>query len=289
MQKQINYKGANIYYNVIGKGKPVMLVHGFGEDSKVWKYQADFLKDKFQLIIPDLPGSGLSVVDSWFTQQSSGEVGQLAVDSKHLSIEWMADCLNAILEEELSFSSPEGRGREGATMIGHSMGGYITLAFAEKYPGQLNKFGLFHSTAYPDSEEKIQTRKRGIEFIIGHGAYAFLKQSTPNLFGKKFSAAHPDAIRELIEEGKNFSPNALINYYEAMMARPDRTSVLKSFPKPILFIIGEEDKAAPLKDCLEQSHLPAISYVHILSHSAHMGMWEETAKANQALLQFLSN
>lgn len=272
MQKQINYSGADIYYNVIGKGNPVMLIHGFGEDSRVWKYQADFLKDRFQLIIPDLPGSG-----------------QSAMGNSEWSINDFADCIKAILDEELSFSSPAGGSREGACIIGHSMGGYITLAFAEKYPAMLSKFGLFHSTAYADSEEKIETRKRGIKFIKEHGAFAFLKQSIPNLFGKKFSAEHPGAISALIEEGKNFSPGALITCYKAMIARPDRTAVLKSFNKPVLFIIGEEDKAVPLQDCLEQSHLPAISHVHILTQSAHMGMWEEAAKANDALLQFLNS
>ncbi|MBI1780103.1 MAG: alpha/beta hydrolase [Sphingobacteriales bacterium] len=272
MQKQINYHQSTVYYNVIGSGKPVVPVHGFGEDSEVWKYQVDFLKDKFQLIIPDLPGSGLSKVDSW-SRSGSGTVG-----SNYLSIEWLADCIKAILDTE-NISS--------CSLIGHSMGGYITLAFAEKYPDLLNKFGLLHSTAYADSEEKIQTRRRGIEFIKEHGAYAFLKQSTPNLFGKKFSEEHPEAITELIERNKLFAAEALIQYYEAMIARPDRTAVLKNTAIPFLHIIGAEDKAAPLKDCLEQCHLPAITYVTILEQSAHMGMWEETNKANKALAAFL--
>lgn len=270
MQKQINYHQSTVYYKVIGSGKPVVLVHGFGEDSDVWKYQVDFLKDTFQLIIPDLPGSGLSKVDSW----------KLTVDDKSLSVEWMADCIKAIIDAAKITN---------CSLIGHSMGGYITLAFAEKYPGLLNKFGLFHSTAYADSEEKIQTRRRGIEFIKEHGANAFLKQSTPNLFGKKFSEEHPEAIAELIEQNKSFTAEALIQYYEAMIARPDRTSVLKNTTIPFLHIIGAEDKAAPLKDCLEQCHLPAIAYVTILEQSAHMGMWEETDKANQALAAFLND
>lgn len=268
MQKQINYHQLNIYYKVIGSGKPVVFVHGFGEDSEVWKYQVDFLKDKFQLIIPDLPGSGLSKVDNW----------QLAVGGNHLSVEWMADGIKAVLNNE---------NINHCTLIGHSMGGYITLAFAEKYPGLLNKFGLFHSTAYADGKEKIETRRRGIDFIKQHGAYAFLKQSTPNLFGKKFTAEHKDSIDALVERNRQFKPDALIHYYEAMIARPDRTDVLKKSSIPFLHIMGAEDKAAPLSDCLEQCHLPSISYVTILEYSAHMGLWEETEKANKALAIFL--
>jgi pimeloyl-ACP methyl ester carboxylesterase len=268
MQKQINFNQIGIQYKVIGTGKPVVLLHGFGEDSDVWKYQVDYLKDKFQLIIPDLPGSGQSIVDSW----------QLTVDSNYLSIEWLSDCIKAILDNE---------NIKNCSLIGHSMGGYITLAFAEKYPELLNKFGLFHSTAYADNEEKIQTRRRGIEFIKEHGAYAFLKQSTPNLFGKKFTDEHPEVIAELIERNKSFTNEALIQYYEAMIARRDRTAILKNTSIPFLYIMGAEDKAAPLKDCLEQCYLPSISFTTILGSSAHMGMWEETEKSNSALAEFL--
>ena len=268
MQKQIEYKGASIAYKVIGSGEPVVLIHGFSEDSALWKYQIDFLKNNFQLIVPDLPGSGLSQVDSW----------QLTVGSETLSVEWMADCIKSILDKEQISS---------CTIIGHSMGGYITLALAEKYPELINKFGLFHSTAFADSAEKIQKRRKVIEFIKENGANIFLKQSIPDLFASTFSKNHPEEINGLIERGKSFTEEALIQYYEAMIARPDRTSVLKNFSKPILFIIGKEDKAVPFQDSLQQCHLPSISHVHILENLAHMGMWEEKDKSNQFISDFL--
>jgi pimeloyl-ACP methyl ester carboxylesterase len=270
MQKQITYNGINIFYKVIGSGEPVVLIHGFSEDSEVWKYQIDFLKDKFKLIVPDIPGSGQSAIGN----------GQWTTDK-------FSDCIKAILDEEFSSSSPVGGGRVGA-IIGHSMGGYVTLAFAEKYPHLLNKFGLFHSTAFADSEEKKQNRRKGIEFIKEHGAFAFLKPSIPNLFASKFHKEHPEEINALIEKGKSFTDEALIQYYEAMIARPDRVSVLKNFNNPILFIIGTEDKAVPLQDSLQQCHLPSISHIHILEEVAHMGMWEEKEKCNRALLDFLT-
>ena len=269
MQKQLDYKEASISYTIIGSGEPVVLIHGFSEDSDLWKYQIEFLKNKFQLIVPDLPGSGLSQVDSW----------QLTVGSETLSVEWMADCIKSILDKEQISS---------CITIGHSMGGYITLALAEKYPELLTKFGLFHSTAFADSAEKIQKRRKVIEFIKENGATIFLKQSIPDLFASAFSANHPEEITGLIERGKSFTPEALIQYYEAMIARPDRTAILENFNKPILFIIGEEDKAVPLQDSLKQCHLPSISHVHILKEVAHMGMWEEKEKCNHALTEFLS-
>ncbi len=257
--KFIQYKNKNIYYREFGKGKPVILVHGFGEDGSIWNELIKDLKNDFYLIIPDIPGSGKS-------EMLDGDI----------SIEDYADVIKAILKEEKSALY---------CMIGHSMGGYITLAFAEKYPDLLNGFGLFHSSALADDEEKKQTRRKAIEFIKTNGAKVFLKTSIPNLFADKM---HQDVIERLIEEGKNFTPEALIQYYNAMLNRPDRSMVLKSFDKPILFIIGEKDNAIPLQASLQQCHLPAISHVHILA-VGHMGMIEEQKKCSGILLSFLQN
>ncbi len=260
MAKSINFNNSNIQYAIHGAGTPVMLIHGFGEDSSIWNEQIAFLKNDFQLIVPDLPGSGASAI---LRQENAG-------------ISDYAEVIAAILAEEKISS---------ITMIGHSMGGYISLAFAEKYPEQLNALGLFHSGAYADDEEKKETRKKAIAFIEQNGSYAFLKTSTSGLlFDPEKSKADID---QLIGKGNAFSPEALIQFYRAMIARPDRTSVLKTFPRPVLLIIGEYDKAIPFKHSMQQSHLPAISHIHILRSSAHMGMLEETAKANKILAEFL--
>ncbi len=174
-------------------------------------------------------------------------------------------------------------------MIGHSMGGYITIAFAEKYPELLNGFGFFHSSAFTDDEEKKQIRLKAIEFIKKNGAEAFLKTSIPGLFTDEFIKNYSYRVENLIETAKQFSPEALVQYYYAMINRPDRTDVLKSVNKPVLFIIGEKDKAIPLQASLKQCHLPAISHITILKNSAHMGMLEEKEKCIQTVLGFLQS
>jgi pimeloyl-ACP methyl ester carboxylesterase len=174
------------------------------------------------------------------------------------------------------------------------MGGYITLALVESYWNHVNAFGLFHSSAFSDTEEKKQTRKKGIEFIKQNGAFEFLKTSTPNLFSpnskeqsRKLSG--PNSIDEFINSLKDLTPQTLIAYYEAMMKRPDRTEVLKNTKNPVLFIAGEHDVAVPLNDMLKQCHLPEKSYFHVLKNSGHMGLMEETEKANRILEDFLAN
>jgi pimeloyl-ACP methyl ester carboxylesterase len=261
MQKTILYKNHPVYYSVSGEGRAVVLIHGFAEDGNIWKYQVPDLEQYCKLIIPDLPGSGKST--GW----------------EDLSMESLADSVRMILKEE---------NINQAIVIGHSMGGYVTLAFAEKYPELLRSFGLFHSTAYADTEEKKATRRKSIEFIKTHGSYEFLKQSSPNTFSTASREKHPEKVNELIEDYKDFNPDAMISYYEAMIKRPDRTQVLKDFTKPILFIIGQHDNAIPLNDSLQQCHLPVFSYIYILKQSGHMGMWEEATESNHVLKEFLA-
>jgi len=262
MDKTLSYHNKKIFYRSIGKGKPVMLVHGFGEDGNVWNRQVEYLQDKCYLIVPDLPGSGQSEM----------------IDD--MSMEGLAEVLHSIIHEEQI---------DKWTVIGHSMGGYITLALVESYWNHVNAFGLFHSSAFPDTEEKKQTRKKGIEFINQHGAFEFLKTSTLNLFSPNSKSQIPNIIDEFIASLANFSADALVSYYHAMMNRPDRTTVLKNTENPVLFIAGEHDNAIPLNDVLKQCHLPENSYIHVLKNSGHMGMIEETEKANRMLEDFLSN
>jgi len=264
MIKHFKYNQSTIFYRVEGKGKTVVLLHGFGEDSNIFNQQINFLKNYCQLIIPNLPGSGNSEI-------LNEENGDITIDD-------YATCIYALLKQE---------NIQSCIMLGHSMGGYITLSFTEMFPQYLKGFGLVHSTAFADSEEKKQNRLRGIEMMEEYGGYAFLKTTIPNLFSQNFKKNHPEKIAMLIEEGKKFSTKALQQYYKAMMNRADKTSVLKNTLLPVLFIIGTEDVAAPVKDVLQQSQLPLNAYIHILENIGHMGMWEATEKLNQYLVNFI--
>ncbi len=264
MQKTFVYQDATLNYTDAGSGDTLVLLHGFGEDSSIWNEQVNLLKTHCRVIVPDLPGSGQS------------EIPQ----GENVSIDDYAECLNALLNEEKINS---------CILLGHSMGGYITLAFAKKYPEKLKGFGLVHSTAFEDSDEKKATRKQGIRMIAEHGAFVFLENTTPNLFSKNFKANHSDIVAAFIEQGRSFSNEALIQYYTAMMNRPDTTAVLKNATVPVLFVIGSEDVAAPLNDLLKQVHLPANSHIHIIEGVGHMSMMERPEELNTYVLQFVQS
>ena len=137
-------------------------------------------------------------------------------------------------------------------------------------------------------KKKKEIRKKGNVFINQYGAFEFLKTTIPNLFSANSKSKIKNSIASFIESLSNFSPAALITYYEAMMSRPDRTSVLKSSNIPVLFVAGEHDNAVPLADSLKQSYMPDICHFHILKNSGHMGMMEEPEKLNMILGKFLS-
>ena len=244
--------------------KTVILLHGFGEDSSIFRQQVDALKAKYNVYAPDLPGSGVLNDHHWITGTES--------------IEWLAEWVKSFMES---------KGIDRCSMLGHSMGGYITLAFAEKYPQHLQAFGLIHSTAFADSISKKETREKAISFIQEKGGFSFLKTAIPGLFGEKFSKTHPGEIASLVSKAAHFRDHSLIAYYRAMINRKDRTSVLKTSVVPVLMVAGTEDIAAPLQDLLIQAAFPAICHFSILQETGHMGMLEESQKISEILLNFM--
>jgi pimeloyl-ACP methyl ester carboxylesterase len=244
----------------IGTGPVVVLLHGFAEDGTTWGNLAGPLSAHCRLIIPDLASA-------------------LPVPDLPTSIEDLAAAIASLLDN---------LGIDKCIMIGHSMGGYITLAFAEKYPNRLTALGLFHSTAYPDNEEKKAVRSKSIDFIHKNGSDLFIRQSTPGLFGQYTHQHHPQLIDAMIDRYIGFPPDTLMAWYQAMITRPDRTAVLREFHGPVLFIIGEEDTIVPLQSALEQSHLPAVSHIHLVKNTGHEGMHEAPETCTDIIKNFIT-
>lgn len=260
LQKRLE-NNHSLSYFITGKGsQPIILIHGFGEDSRIWKHQINYLQNEYRLFVPDLPGTG-----------------QSAIGNGQLSMESMAEAIKQMMDAEKI---------DQCIMLGHSMGGYVTLAFAELYPERLTAFGLIHSTAYADNEEKKAARQKSISFIKEHSAAGFMKTTIPNLFSQRFNTEHKNQVDELIEQGNQFTAEALIAYYRAMINRPDRSHILQKTTVPVLFFIGEEDKAVNPADALAQTALPTVCMAKLVPGIAHMGMLEATAELNNTIGDF---
>ncbi|MGX5820457.1 alpha/beta fold hydrolase [Chitinophaga lutea] len=261
MWKTVNNGNQEGAYWTEGEGKAVMLIHGFAEDHSIWQHQTAFLRHHYRVIVPDLPGTGRSPLTS------------------PLSMESMAEFVYAILvEEQIS----------QVTMIGHSMGGYVTLAFAEKYPHLLEGMGLFSSTAKPDSAEKVEGRRKSIRMIGQYGLEAFLRQTLPNMFAESFRNRQQAVVEQYIRQAMEGDAASAVAYYEAMIARPDRSQVLKDSKVPVLFFIGKQDQAVPLDNSLSLVTLPDVASIHIFEDVAHMGLWEMYEESNLILHHFIA-
>jgi pimeloyl-ACP methyl ester carboxylesterase len=262
VDKLLTLDGRTLFYREEGSGLPVLLLHGFAEDGQIWDGLVPRLSPYCRLLIPDLPGSGRSALLP----------GEPSIDS-------LAETIKKFID---------GLGLDTCVLIGHSMGGYISLAFAEKYPQRLKAFGFFHSTAYADSEEKRAARRKSIDFIRQHGAASFIRQSTPNLFAAATQEQRPSLVEDTIHRYAGFSPESLVYYYKAMIRRPDRVHVLREFVGPVLFLMGAADLVVPYEQALKQCHEPVISVIHTLDHSGHMGMLEEPEPAGEWIESFLN-
>jgi pimeloyl-ACP methyl ester carboxylesterase len=177
-------------------------------------------------------------------------------------------------------------GVKKCVMLGHSMGGYVTLAFAKAYPEYLNGFGLLHSTTASDSEERKDKRKQVLRFIETQGMKAYLDSFIPGLF--KDQDKHRDLITELIGEALKGPDEGIKEAIHAMMKRGDSTSFLSANSLPVFWAIGKHDPVLPEKDLLKLTSLCPEAHVCSLQQSAHMGMFEEADTLNTALEPFLS-
>lgn len=261
MQKQLtSERYPRIRYQIFGEGPVACLLHGFGEDATIWKYQIPELSKKFQLIVPDWPGCGLSL-----EAEPVNDLNDLA----------------AIVFEILCQE-----GIEQSILFGHSMGGYTALAFARKYPASCTGISLVHSSVYADDEQKKENRVKAIRLIEGGGKEVFLKAMIPNLYSEQSkSSGIPDKEAHLTM-AQTIPSSHLTAYYEAMIKRPDSTDVLKT-GLPFQFILGEEDQAAPMKHGLEQCSIPDRSLVHCLQNTGHTGMFECSDAVNAIMYRFL--
>lgn len=257
--------GQKIGYYDEGKGPVVVLLHGFGEDATVWAAQIKLLQQNYRVIAPHLPGTAQSEL------------------TENLSMETMAQSVQQLLTQPALNVFP----KEKIILIGHSMGGYVTLAFAEKYPELLKSWGLFHSTAVADSAEKKQVREKGIAFIEKNGAAAFIESTVGNLFSTKTKKDNPQLIKDFLHSMNNFSDTSLVSYYRAMINRPDRTAVLKNTTVPVLLVLGKDDQAIPYDEALKLAYMANKTYFYTLQQSGHMGMLEEEEKTNGILQEFI--
>jgi pimeloyl-ACP methyl ester carboxylesterase len=262
-----NYGIDQLAYYDEGKGKQtLLLIHGFGEDHRIWENQIEFLSAQYRIIAPNIPGVHCKPLALHHSQAPSIQ-----------------------MYEELLHELMHHLDIEQYYIIGHSMGGYIGLSFADDYVNHVQGLLLLHSTTYEDNEAKKTSRMKVAEFIQEWGVSKYLETATPNLFGDVFKKSNPAAIQDVIDSGLGTSQEAMIQFVFAMRNRKSMTHLLHQNTVPIWMIVGEADLAVTIQDSLEQIKLLPSSNSLVLKNVGHMGMLEATEQVNQFIHQCIQS
>jgi pimeloyl-ACP methyl ester carboxylesterase len=259
MKRTFLFREGQVAYQQKGKGRAVFLLHGFMESSAIWNYYITTLSQYFRVITIDLPGHG--------DTDCYGYVH---------SMEMMADCVHALMRH-LNLRK--------IFLVGHSMGGYVSLAFAEHYPDHVKGICLFHSTSRSDDEPKKKNRDKAIK-VIKRNPSVFINESVPNLFFRKYKS-YGHAIARMKRMAHKNPVQGILANLEGMKSRTDRSILIRFAPYPILFIAGKEDNVLPYEDQLRLSELSYHSRVFLLEDVGHMGFIEAREQCWIALKSFI--
>lgn len=249
--EKISINNITLAYERFGNGKPLMLLHGFPLDHTSWDEAASLLENEFDLILPDLRGFGKST-----TTENPYQISH------------MADDLAGLLDH---------LGIEKTLIAGHSMGGYVTLAFAKKYPDRVSGMGLVSSQAAGDSPERKEGRYRTAAEVAEKGVGVVVEAMTPKLSA---DIRVQGFVRGVIEQQ---SKPAIIGALKAMAEREDLTSFISTFNAPFLLVHGDVDALIPVERSREiRILLPSVRLVE-LKGAGHMPMMEFTKETAEAL------
>jgi pimeloyl-ACP methyl ester carboxylesterase len=247
------------HYAERGHGTPIVLVHGFPLDGRIWESQLESLGDRYRVIAPDLPGFGQSVCSEPFT------------------IESLADDLHALLRAI---------GALPAILAGLSMGGYVALAFARKYPADLRALGLIDTRAEADMPAARQARDQMIELLRTHGAKAVAEQMFPRMLAEQTVRGRQDIGHRLRRIMESQSPRTIEHALLAMRDRPDYTSTLASIAMPTLIIVGEHDVITPPAVAEAMSKQIRNPTLVVIRRAGHLAPMEQPEDVTTALRRF---
>jgi len=255
----LSFKGKKIHYKDEGKGITLVLLHGYLESTKIWNEFSESLTKHFRVIRMDLPGHGKSAL---LTEVQTMEESALVLKA-------IAD----YLELKKFF------------LIGHSLGGYVTLSFLDSFSEYLTGFCLFHSHPLKDTPQTIEKREKEIGFVQSGRKDLLYNVNIPNAFAND----NLDKCKEEIEFAKkiarNTSDGGIIATLKGLMVRKNYLDLLASTEIPFLWILGEKDNYIPFTEIQSKVKMPVNGKLLTLKNSGHQGFMEE----KQNTLIYLTN
>ena len=252
------FRGATIAYSTKGKGRTILLIHGFLGAKEIWKEFESRLAKNFKVVSIDLPGHGQS--------ECIGYVHNM---------ELLAECCKSLLIH-LSIRK--------AVVVGHSLGGYVSLAFGEKFPDSVLGLMLVNSTAKGDSKERKKSRDQLIK-LVKKDRIKVLTFLVPGFFSLK-NRRTASQIKSYLKMANNCSEQAIIATAEGMKIRKEREIVLKFAPYPYHYIIGAHDSILESEHLKKETQIGTNGSFSLLEDASHMSLLESKEQVFKAIKSF---
>jgi pimeloyl-ACP methyl ester carboxylesterase len=246
-----------------GQGQPLVLLHAFPLDQRMWQPQLAGLQDVCRLIVPDLPGFGGSPVSA----------------AREPTVEGMAEVVAGLLDALAV--------RESIVLGGLSMGGYVALAFARLYPGRLRGLVLADTRTEPDDEAGKANRDRLIAGVAERGTGVVLEAMLPRLLGPATQAGQPEVVARVRQISSEQSAEGITAALRGLRDRPDTGAVLEGLPIPVLVIVGRDDGITPPAGAERMAQRARQGRLVILDGAGHLSNLEDPAGFNNAVRSFL--
>ena len=244
--------------------KCVVLLHGYLESMLVWDDFVPLLtRGGVRVVTLDLPGHGISEV--------KGEVHTM-------------DYLARVVYDAMQVL-----GIERAVVVGHSMGGYVALAFAEAFPQACDGLVLFSSTPNADTEQKRENRQREIALVRAGKKEALARVAPEAGFAADNRRRMKSYIDDLTEQVAMTEDDGIVALLNGMIERPDRNEMLRQSPVRQLFIFGRKDGYIPVEVAGQLAASHPQAQVEWLDESGHMGFLEQPDRSAEIMLQFVNN
>ncbi len=259
--ERIRSGDAEIAYEVLGKGAPVVLLHPFPAHHEFWKSIAEHLATRYRVLMPDLRGHGDSGV---------GE-GPATMEKHAADVARVCDAA--------------GPGR--AVFAGVSIGGYILFEFWRRYRERISALILSDTRPQADTEEGRANRLKSAEDVLQRGPEPFIDSMLPKLLGESTRQRRPDLVQSAKRMMMKMSAEGIAQVQRGMAARPDSVETLKTINAPTLLLVGSEDTLTPVPDAeLMRQHI-AGSQLRVIPGAGHYAPFEQSEAMLPLLRQFL--
>ncbi len=249
-------KPVDLYYEEVGEGIPIVLLHGFPLDHTIWSPVARLLTGQARVIMPDMRGYGRSPDGN-------------EIHSMRLLVEDVLRLLDRLNIEH-------------AILIGHSMGGYVSLTFAHAYPGRLAGLGLAATQADPDTLERRQARLRTARDLRARGS-SLLAHGMPSKL-----THNPELQKQLEAMFETVNPQAAIRSLKGMAERQDANPWLGEIHAPTLVIAGGQDQLIPVQKSHEMVAMLNKGWLIEIPEAGHLPMLEAPEQVAEGISQLIS-